>query len=117
MTIGKATVASPEGVASQGETTVLVLPLEVNLALMCRVLPTSEVRRASLLALSHALPLALWKSVLALGAESNARSATLLARIGALVLASRAAGLILPNSVVEASKAVITSLKYMVIYL
>ena len=101
MTIGEAKVASPEEVASQGEAIVLVLPLEANLALSCR---------ASLLALSHALLLASRQSILAHGAESDARSATLLARTGALILASHVTGLTLPNSVIEASGAAVASL-------
>ena len=104
LTIGETKVASPEGVA------VLVLLLETNLALHCRVLPASEVRRASLLALSRTLPLASWQSTLALGAESDARSETLLARTGALVLVSHAAILTLPKSVIEASMAAVASL-------
>ena len=76
-----------ERVASPCEATTLVLPLEVNLALLCRAFPAGEVRRASLLVLSSALPLALRKSLLALGAESDAGSMTLLTRTGALVLA------------------------------
>jgi len=39
----------PERVASQGEATVLTLPLKVSLALLCRVLPVSETEIASLL--------------------------------------------------------------------
>ena len=110
MTIGEVKVVSPEEVASQGEATILVLRLETNLALPCRVLPTSEVRRALLLALSRALPLSSWQSTLALGAESDAGSETMLARIGALVLVSHAAVLTPPKSVIEASGAAIASL-------
>ena len=110
LTIGDVKVASPEGVDSQGEATVLLPPLEANLALPCRVLPASEVRRASLLALSRAFPLALRQIILALGAESDARSTTLLARTGALVLASHVAGLTPPNSVIESSGATVASL-------
>ena len=68
----KAQIASPEGVASQGEVIDLVLPLEVNLALLCRAFPASEVRRALQLALSSALPLASRQSFLAFGAENVA---------------------------------------------
>ena len=103
-------VASPEGVASQGEATVIVLLLEANLALPCKVLPASEVRRTSLLALSHTLPLTSWQSILTLGAKSGARSETLLARTGALILASHAAGLTPPNSVIEPSRDAVASL-------
>jgi len=92
LAIGEAKVASLEGVASQGEATAFVLPLEANLALLCRAFPASEVRRASLLALSSNLPLASQQSLLALGAESDTGSATLLAHAGFLVLASREVG-------------------------
>ena len=95
--IGEAKVASLEGVALQGEATVLVLPLEMNLAVSCRVLPASDVRRASLLAVSRALLLTSRQSILALGAESDARSTMLLARTGA------ATGLTSPKSVNKAS--------------
>ena len=88
-----------------------MLPLEADFALPCRVLPASEVRRASLLALSRALPLASRQSILALGAESDIRLATLLACTGALVLASHVAGLTPPNSVIEASGAAVALLK------
>ena len=81
MAIGEAKIASPGRVASEDEVTVIVLPLEANLAPQCRVFSASEIRRASLLALSHALPLASWQSMLALGAISrnDAKSVRLLA--------------------------------------
>jgi len=110
LAIGEAKIASLERVTSLDEVTVLALPLEANLVLPCRVFSASEVRRASLLALSHALPLASWQSMLELGAESDARSETLLARTGALVLASHAAVLTPPKSVIEASGAAVASL-------
>ena len=49
---------------------------------------------------------------LALGAisGSDAESATLLARRGALALVLRAAGIALPNSIVDASEAIVASL-------
>ena len=86
------------------------MPLEANLALSCRVLPASKVRRASLLALSHVLPLDLWQSTLSLGAKSDAGSETMLARTGALVLASHVVVLTQPKSVLEASGAAVVSL-------
>jgi len=88
LAIGEAKVFSYEEVASQGEATALVLLLEAILALLCRAFPANEVRRGSLLALRSALPLASRQSLLALGAESDAGSAKLLARAGALILAS-----------------------------
>ena len=89
LAISKAKVASSEGAASQGETTALVLPLEANLALLRRAFSESEVRRVSLLALNSALPLTSRQSLLAPGAESNARSTMLVARTGVVILASR----------------------------
>ena len=64
MAIGEAKIASLERVTSLDEVTVLALPLEANLVLPCRVFSASEVRRASLLALSRALSLVSWKSTL-----------------------------------------------------
>ena len=65
-----------------------------------------------LLVPSGALFLASRQRFLALGAVrgSDAKSATLLACKGALVLASRAAGLVLPSSIVDTSEAAIASL-------
>jgi len=96
----------PERVASQGEATVLSLPLKASLALLCRVLPISEAEIASLLALSgasfltsrlrslalSALVLVSWlRTFLALSAVSGSdvESAMLLAHRSALALASR----------------------------
>jgi len=70
LAIGEAKIASPEGVALQDKVTAL----EANLALLCRVFSASEFRRASLLVLRSALPLASRQSLLALGAESDAVS-------------------------------------------
>ena len=110
--IGEARIASPERVASPCEATVLALPLEVSLALLRNVFPSREVKIASLLAPNGALFLTLWQIFLALGvvSRSDAESAILLARKGALVLASRAAGLVLPSSIVDASEAAVASL-------
>ena len=110
LAIGKAKRTSPARVTSQDKATALVLPLEVNLALLCRAFPTSEVRRALLLALSSALRLASRHSLLTLGAENDARSAMLLACAGVLVLASCVTGLTLTTSVIEASGATVASL-------
>ena len=76
LVIGKAKIALPKRVASQGEATILVLPLEVNLALLHRALSSSEAKIASLLAPNGVLSLASRQISLALGAvnESNAIS-------------------------------------------
>jgi len=65
-----------------------------------------------MLALNGALFLSSRQRFLALGAVSGsvAESATLLLHKGALVLASHAAGLALPSSVIDASGAAIASL-------
>ena len=52
--IDEAKIASLEKVASQGEATILTLPLKASLALLREVLPVSEAEIASLLALSDA---------------------------------------------------------------
>jgi len=70
-----------------------------------RDFPASEVRRASMLSLSSALPLASRQSFLALGSESGIGSATLLACTDALVLVSHAAILTRSINIVEASGA------------
>ena len=112
LVIGEAKITSPERVASQGEATALVLPLEANFAWPCKAFSSSEVRIASLLALGDALSLASRQKFLTLGAVngSESESAMLLARIGAFVLASHVAGLVLPSSVVDASEATLASL-------
>jgi len=92
--IGEARIASPERVASQGETTVLALPLKASLALLRGVIPVSGIEIASLLALNGASFL-----------TSRLRSLAL----SALVL-SLAASLALPNSVDDVSGAAIASL-------
>ena len=106
MAIGEAKIALPERVASYGETTVLVLPLEANLGLLRRALPSSEAKITSLLAPSGTLSLALRQRSLALSAlvlasrlrtflafsvvsGSDVESAILLAHRGALDLTSR----------------------------
>jgi len=66
--IGEARIASLERVASQGEATVLALPLKASLALLSRVLPVSEAEIVSLLALSGASFLTLRLRSLALRA-------------------------------------------------
>jgi len=48
LVIGEARIALPERVASQGEATVLALPLEARLALLRRALPLSEAISAEL---------------------------------------------------------------------
>jgi len=58
LAIGEVRIVSHERVASQGEATVLALPLEASLALLCIVLLLSENKIASLLSLSGALFLA-----------------------------------------------------------
>ena len=63
-----------------------------------------------LLALNHALSLASWQSILALGAENGARSETLLARTGALDLALHVADLTPSNSVIETNMVAVASL-------
>jgi len=92
--IGEARITSPERVVSQGEATVLVLPLKTSLALLRRVLPLSEAEIASLLALSGASFLI-----------SRLRSLAL----STLVL-SLAASLALPNNADDVSGATIASL-------
>ena len=52
--IGEARIASPKRVASQGEATILALPLKASLALLHGVLLVSEAEIASLLVLSGA---------------------------------------------------------------
>jgi len=66
--IGEVRIASPERVASQGEATVLALPLKASLALLHEVFPVSEVEIASLLALSGASFLTSWLRSLAFSA-------------------------------------------------
>ena len=126
MGIREAKIPSPERVTSQDEATALVLPLKANLVLLCRAFPSSKVRIALLLEPSgvlslasrlrslafDALSLASRQRFLALGAvsESDAESATLLACKSAPILASRAMGLILPASVVDANDAAVASL-------
>ena len=104
MAIGEARIASPERVTSQGEATVLVLPLEVNLALLCRAFSSSEDKIASLLAsggtlsLAHSRVLSTWCFVTSFAAEitsikccyeRDAESATRLVPKSVLALASR----------------------------
>jgi len=103
--IGEARIDFPERVASQGEATVLALPLKASLALLHRVLLVSKVEIASLLALNDASILTSRIRSLALGAlvlisrlrtflalstvsGSDAESAILLAHRSALALAS-----------------------------
>ena len=92
-----------ERVASQGETTVLALSLEVSLVFLCRAFSSSEAKITLLLAPSGALSLASQQRSLALGAlslasrqrslapgdvsESDTEAATLLAPKGVLALA------------------------------
>ena len=66
--IGEARIASPERVTSQGEATILALPLKASLGLLRGVLPVSEAEIASLLALSSASFLTLRLRFLALSA-------------------------------------------------
>ena len=54
LAIGEVRIVSPERVASQDEATVLALPLKARLARLRRVLPVSETKIASLLALNGA---------------------------------------------------------------
>ena len=68
LVIGKARIASPERVASP----VLVLPLEVNLALLLKAFPSTEAKIASRLARNGALSLASRQRSLALNALSLA---------------------------------------------
>jgi len=101
LAVSEARIASPKKVASQGEATVLALPLKASLALHNRVFSLSEIVIASLLALSGASFLAPRLRLLALNSAlvltlrlrtdsgSKATLATLLAHRGALGLASR----------------------------
>jgi len=66
LVIGEARIVSPEEVASQGETTVLTLPLKVSLALHNKVISLSEDVRASLLVHIGTSFLASWLRLLAL---------------------------------------------------
>ena len=92
--IGEVRIASPERAASQGEATVLALPLKASLALLRGVLPMSEAVSASLLALSS---------------SSFLTSRLRFLALSALVL-SLAASLTLPNSADDVSGAVVASL-------
>ena len=103
MAIGEARIASPEKIASQGEATILILPLKASLVLLCRAFLSSLAKIASLLAPSGALSLASRQRSLALGdlslasrqrfigpgavSESDIELAMLLAPKGVLALA------------------------------
>jgi len=110
LAISGARIASPGRVASQGEATALVLPLEAKLTLLCKAFPSSEVRIGLLLALNGTLFLASRQIFLTLDAVSGSDAAPLLACKGALMLALRAAGIVIPSSVVDASEAAVASL-------
>jgi len=67
-------IASPERVASQGESTILPLPLKASLALLRRTLTLSEAELAPLLALSGVAFLASRLRSLALSAFVRLRT-------------------------------------------